>query len=435
MLTRTPVLSLAAAAASVDTDGGNSIAGGGGAGVAAGQNAAAPTPGLPFHQHNANWLTLLAGAKQWYTVPSDAAAPVSAHSRVPAATLARMFRGAAAQARGWLRCRQLPGETVYLPPYQWHATYNVKPEGAALVDSGGREPSPVVLAVGGLGPWVASRASFAAVTANVALLKSIHAAAPAELDATNAGGESVIHHAAAPAALEWLIQHGIDPNRAVDDTDLGAEDAELTPLHLAASRDDTAAMSVLAAHGGDLTARSKSGMGAAHHAVLSDATMAIRWLGARGAGGDSATGLAARDRNGMTPLLLAVDSGRPHTTLEALRMAGCDVHARVQNPGDAWYHQGGLAQVMSVRAIGLLAQGKLVQPEAHELGRLQWVHRQLGAGAFSDLTKARELAAQFGGAGARALAKLEAWLDAAAAKGAEGPPPPPPPPLDGRSEL
>ena len=85
--------------------------------------------GLSFHQHEENWLALIAGQKRWLLAPPTGGPPQTAHRRVVEESQPRH--------EGMLVVDQQPGQILYLPAGWWHCTYNYCAPAADQEDPGG----------------------------------------------------------------------------------------------------------------------------------------------------------------------------------------------------------------------------------------------------------------------------------------------------------
>jgi len=79
----------------------------------------AASEGVSMMAHQVAWLTLVAGAKLWFVAPPDATpSECSCGDRIDYAR---------AKRERVKHCVQMPGETIVVPDYYFHATCNLAP--------------------------------------------------------------------------------------------------------------------------------------------------------------------------------------------------------------------------------------------------------------------------------------------------------------------
>eukprot|EP00747_Dinoflagellata_sp_TGD_P206410 gnl/TRDRNA2_/TRDRNA2_80125_c0_seq1.p1 gnl/TRDRNA2_/TRDRNA2_80125_c0~~gnl/TRDRNA2_/TRDRNA2_80125_c0_seq1.p1 ORF type:complete len:541 (-),score=89.26 gnl/TRDRNA2_/TRDRNA2_80125_c0_seq1:115-1737(-) len=101
--------------------------------------------GLPFHEHEAAWLWLVHGRKQWFLLPPGSIPDGATRWKTTWQWLTGGGRreitlpSASGALEGMLQCVQEPGEVVFVPRLWQHATLNI---GIALGFGGQAQPRP-----------------------------------------------------------------------------------------------------------------------------------------------------------------------------------------------------------------------------------------------------------------------------------------------------
>jgi ankyrin repeat protein len=292
--------------------------------------------GSRMHKHNASWLYLATGIKQWLMLPPSVL-NVQHLVEVNPCTLLSTF-----PREDWMTCIQHTGEILYLPAGTWHATCNFgSSEDGHASDSGKNNSGKnnVVIGAGAQGFTQASNALlYASRDGNAALIHTICAAGQLQpssqvapllskrgrqeayrkrfsrkevpetamhiaashdrvavvkcLMSANCGGSWMLY---APAgipgnqpvheAAKWGSLHVLNLLLIIDPALINATSLILrsTPLHLAARAGHIAVAEILLLSRADIDAQESAGRTALHEAVEHSQMSVLELLVAHGA--------------------------------------------------------------------------------------------------------------------------------------------------------